>query len=144
MTSRKYSQVRKEFEDGEFQVLIGSVVYDESQDMPSITDLVLAAGGKKLRRLKQRLGRGERKAEGKSRVRVWDFFDSQHKSTKRHSQQRSEGFAEEEIVVVTNPKVLHDLIAGRVNPDMVADMYLGDGYEDHDQQVGQVPPAQCV
>lgn len=136
-TTRKYSKVRQEFEDGEFSVLVGSVVYDESQDMPSITDLVLASGGKKLRRLKQRLGRVERGFEGQRYVRVYDFYDSQHKATVRHSQKRMEGFAEEEIFVVTNPKVVNDLVGGRVHPDEVIAMFKGDGDEGDDRQVGQ-------
>jgi superfamily II DNA or RNA helicase len=136
-TTRKYSKVREELEAGEFSVLIGSVVYDESQDMPSVTDLILASGGKKLRRLKQRLGRGERMCDGKKYVRVYDFYDSQHPSTTKHSQKRTEGFAEEEIFVVTNPKIVNDLVSGRVHPDQVIEMFKGDGDEDQDRQVGQ-------
>lgn len=138
LTRRKYSQVREEFEAGEFSVLLGSVVYDESQDMPSITDLVLAGGGKKLRRLKQRLGRGERRHDGKTWVRVWDFYDSQHKSTERHSQKRLEGYEEEDIFVLTNPKMVNDLVCGRVNPGQLASLLMGDGSENHNQQDRQV------
>jgi len=134
---RSYSKVRAEFEAGEFSVLLGSVVYDESQDMPSVTDLVLASGGKKMRRLKQRLGRGERKCTGKKHVRVYDFYDSQHPSTARHSRQRSEGYAEEEIFEVTNPKVVNDLVNGRVHPDQVIALFKGDGDEDYNRQIGQ-------
>jgi len=138
LTRRSYAQVRKEFEGGEFSVLLGSVVYDESQDMPSITDLVLAAGGKKVRRLKQRLGRAERMSPGKFSCRVWDFWDSQHKSTERHSQARLEGFAEEEIFVVTHPKTLNDLVTGRVTPSQAIRMLQGDNHANYNQQDGQV------
>ncbi len=126
---QSYEHTKEEFAKGEFSALIGTVVYDESADIPVVTDLVLAAGGKKLRRLKQRLGRGERLSKGKDHVRVWDFWDSQHPVTRHQSEMRLEGYSEESIQVISAPKLLKGIVSGTVHPDAAIGLLKGDGDE---------------
>lgn len=137
-----YATVKEQFQAGEFSVLLGSVVYDESQDIPAVTDVILGGGGKKPRRLKQRLGRGERKSKGKDYVRIWDFYDAQHKLTAKHSLERIAAFAEEDIRVINNPKVMANIICGRVHPNKVIEWLVeGDGNaveDDTPLEIGKV------
>jgi superfamily II DNA or RNA helicase len=139
--TRRYSEIVKRFEDGEWSVLVGSgQVYDEAQDIPSVTDLVLGAAGKKTRRLLQRLGRGERVAPGKNYVRVWDFYDSQHESLRRQSRRRREVYDMEQIHAVTSPLLIQRILDGLCSPAQVVEAIRGTdhaGDQDHNRGIAQ-------
>lgn len=119
VTSMRYDKVKQHLVDGDFDALIATVVYDEAFDLPALTDVVLAAAGRKTRRLMQRLGRGERRSEGKQYVRVWDFWDGQHWATKAQSMARRKVFDAEEITVIDDKQVILDVLWGRVSLDEV-------------------------
>jgi superfamily II DNA or RNA helicase len=84
---------RLDFKDRKFQVLVGTTIYDEGVDFPTL-DVVAFAGGKKAKgKVFQRLGRGQRRglhADGsrKDIATVIDFFDHGHRLLKRHSLRR--------------------------------------------------------
>jgi superfamily II DNA or RNA helicase len=140
--TRQYSEIVKRFEDGEWSVLVGSSqVYDEAQDIPSITDLVLGTAGKKTRRLLQRLGRGERVAPGKDYVRVWDFYDSQHESLRRQSRARREVFAAEQIHVVSGPLLIQRILDGHCSPAQVVEAIRGTDNESSQHHGGGISQA---
>jgi len=61
-----------------YNVVIGSPIFDEAVNIPTITDVVLAEGGRSPRRNIQRIGRGMRKSPGKDRVFIWDIADKCH------------------------------------------------------------------
>jgi superfamily II DNA or RNA helicase len=68
----------EEFLRGDYRVLVGNMIYDEAADIPMVTDIVMAAAGRKARRTIQRTGRGIRKSSGKEKVNLWEFRDATH------------------------------------------------------------------
>ena len=74
------------FENQTSGILIGSTVYDESIDIPSMTALIMAGGGKKFRRTVQRIGRAAHSSN--EFVHVFDFWDCQHPYLQKHSRER--------------------------------------------------------
>jgi superfamily II DNA or RNA helicase len=84
---------RLEFKDRKFQVLVGTTIYDEGVDFPTL-DVVAFAGGKKAKgKVLQRLGRGQRKgfhADGtrKDTAVIIDVYDEGHNLLKKHSLRR--------------------------------------------------------
>jgi len=81
-------RVRELFEEGAVAVLIGSRIFDEVQNIPFLTDLITAAGYKRGKRVRQRIGRVLRLYPGKTAVRVWDPQDTVHKFLSKHSEER--------------------------------------------------------
>lgn len=78
------------FREGVIQVLIGSKVFDESADIPFLTDLINAAGGKASQRYRQKIGRILRLSQGKSSAIIWDPIDDFHPFLKKQSRLRME------------------------------------------------------
>lgn len=74
--------------DGKLSGIIASTIWDEGIDLPSIRCVILAGGGKSDIKNLQRLGRGLRKSEDKSYLRLIDFFDQSPFILKRHSEMR--------------------------------------------------------
>lgn len=69
-------------------ILIGSSVLDEGVDIPEITTLINAGGGKSSARYYQKIGRAIRPCGDKKRAIVVDFLDSDIKYMNRHAQER--------------------------------------------------------
>lgn len=80
--------VRALVRKGIVNVLIGSSIYDESQDIPSLTDLINAAGGKAPQRQKQRVGRILRNDGTNTVAWIWEPWDSSHYYLTNHSRKR--------------------------------------------------------
>jgi superfamily II DNA or RNA helicase len=104
----RFVQVGKKFDipwhlsQGHFRVLIGSAIYDEAQDIPILSDLVNAAGGKAPQRFRQKVGRVLRLSDGKRLARVWEPWDDCHPLLLRHSEQRLKTSASQGYPVVMN------------------------------------------
>lgn len=81
-------RLRQMFQDRDVQVLIGSKIYDEAQDITFLTDLVNAAGGKASQRYRQKVGRVLRKHDRKTLAWIWDPWDTSHYYFTNHSKQR--------------------------------------------------------
>lgn len=75
-TTKKRQENLEKFKNKEVPVLIGSGVFDEGVDMPSLDAVVLAAGGKSKVKVYQRLGRALRKYPGKKMAYLHDFKDT--------------------------------------------------------------------
>lgn len=73
---------------GDLKVLIGSRIYDEAMDVPFLSDLINAAGGKAEQRFRQKVGRVLRRADGKGVARIWEPWDTCHGFLLKHSQER--------------------------------------------------------
>lgn len=85
MTERAFSL--DQFESGALDVLIGSSILQEGIDVPCITALVNAAGGKSSSAYYQKIGRAIRPNDGKTRAIVIDFID-EVKWLDKHSKER--------------------------------------------------------
>jgi superfamily II DNA or RNA helicase len=80
-----------QFKEGAYPVLIASSIFDEGRDVPAIRRLIVADGGKSLRAILQKVGRGlRRKKTGANVVGVDDFADYTHRYLAEHSLTRYE------------------------------------------------------
>lgn len=59
-----------------YNIIIGSNIYNEGVNIPAINVLILSGGGKSTIQLTQRIGRGLRKTETKEYLQVYDFIDT--------------------------------------------------------------------
>ncbi len=66
------------YEAGIAPVIVGNVIYDESKDIPILTDFVNAGAGRKHRRVQQKIGRSLRRHTFKRVAKVWDSNDTCH------------------------------------------------------------------
>lgn len=85
LEERKY--VLDQFEAGNIDVVIGSVILQEGIDIPCITAMVNASAGKSAGAYYQKIGRAIRPFESKTRAIVIDFIDDV-KWLKQHSLKR--------------------------------------------------------
>lgn len=69
-------------------ILIGTSILDEGVDIPEITTLINAGGGKSSARYYQKIGRAIRLCEDKTRAMVIDFLDQDIRYMKKHAQER--------------------------------------------------------
>jgi superfamily II DNA or RNA helicase len=86
-----------DFKEGKFPVLMATTILDEGVDVPNINCLFLVAGGKSLRMILQRIGRGLRKKEDGSGIEVYDALDLHNHFLAEHTMERyrtykAEGF----------------------------------------------------
>jgi len=80
---------------GKFDAIVCTTIFNAGVDIPQIQTLVLAAGGKSKVNQLQKLGRGLRRAIGKPKVTVIDFYDTSVKILERHSKERLKIWQEE-------------------------------------------------
>ena len=104
LTGQTDKAVRKDelqsFREGGFPVLISNVM-SEGVDIPSLSGLTFASGGKSHKQLLQRIGRGIRKKPaGENVVEIFDFNDTSHKSLKRHTEHRLRAYEAEGFKIV--------------------------------------------
>ena len=87
----KSSKMRMESIDemkrGELDILIASKIFDQGVDIPELDALILAGSGKSSGRALQRIGRVIRRADGKEKAIVVEFFDN-CKYLREHSESR--------------------------------------------------------
>ena len=91
----------KALQKGEIDCLIGSTILDAGVDVPAVSMIILAGGGKAQVNLRQRIGRGLRaKKNGPNICFIIDFIDETNKHLSAHAASRRgivmqiEGFAE--------------------------------------------------
>jgi len=82
---------------GNLDAIVCTTIFNAGIDIPQLKSLILAAGGRSKVAQLQKLGRGLRRAAGKSSVTVIDFWDTSSKILERHSKERmrtweNEGF----------------------------------------------------
>lgn len=116
--------VRKHLEDRTLRVLIGSRVYDEALDIPCLTDLINASGGKAPQRFRQKVGRVLRLFEGKGRACVWDPLDEAHDYLYNHSKQRAKTAASQGFPVVTDWRFYEHMFSVRVAYLDIGDVFM--------------------
>ena len=93
-------RIKNDIENGNCKILVASSVFDEGENLPSVSVLILAGGekgGVSGRRLLQRIGRVLRLAEGKTEAIIFDFNDNIHKYLKDHSDQRLQVYKDNKI-----------------------------------------------
>lgn len=73
--SEERNRIRQDFLNGDIDIIIASVVYDQGINLPNLDALILAGSGKSSTRALQRIGRVIRPSEGKTDAIVVDFID---------------------------------------------------------------------
>ena len=96
-------EAKQRLEDGEINCIVASTIFDIGVDLPSLSGLIIAGGGKSSVRACQRIGRVIRKHSGKEYSAVIDFQD-QAPFLKTHSKIRHKIYASEEEFDVQWPK----------------------------------------
>lgn len=86
---------------GDVEVLVSSVVFQEGVDIPELRSVVIASGGKSVIAALQRIGRGMRRADGKTTFEVWDVEDEGNPWLKRHAQARKRAYTREGYAVTS-------------------------------------------
>lgn len=85
---------------GENRILLATSVLDEGVDISNIDTLIMAAGGKSMRQVIQRIGRVLRKKKGKeNKATIFDFDDMQNPALKKHTKDRLAIYKEQEFEV---------------------------------------------
>ena len=75
-TSEERAEVKEAFLKKEINCILASSIFDIGVDIPTISMMVLAGGGKSTSKALQRIGRCIRKAPGKTNAIVIDFHDN--------------------------------------------------------------------
>jgi len=101
MSGAKGRKLREEtlekFKGGELDVVIVTVIWQEGVDLPDLSRVIIASGGKSKIAAKQKVGRGLRLSAKNKDLRVVDFIDFGNKYLANHSLARlkiykSEGY----------------------------------------------------
>ena len=87
-TAEKRQNIIEEMKSGARKAIIASTIFDEGVDIGSLQVLIVASGGKSYAKTLQRIGRTLRATKDKKATLIFDFYDSQHHYTKKHSEQR--------------------------------------------------------
>ena len=93
-------QAKADVDNGTLKCVVASTIFDEGENVPGFQCLILAGGekgGKHGRTLRQRIGRVVRKAKGKDRAVVIDFYDEINSHLKGHSKKRIKIYIKEDI-----------------------------------------------
>ena len=77
-------EIRKDFDDKFFDIVIADVVWKEGIDIPSLGAIINAAGGKSEIQTLQFLGRGSRATEEKDLLYIFDYYDPSHRYLRDH------------------------------------------------------------
>ena len=99
-TDKHRADVLAELRSGELRVLIATSILDEGVDVSGINCLFLMAGGKSMRQLLQRIGRGLRKKEDGSGLEVYDALDYHNEYLVDHTIQRYNTYKKEGFDIV--------------------------------------------
>lgn len=109
------TELTKLFERGVIHAQIGSRIFDEVQDIPFLTDLVLASGMKAAKRYRQKIGRVIRLWPGKAVARCWEPYDTAHHLLARHSLLRLQiARSEGHTVIPANPYITRFLLRDHI------------------------------
>jgi superfamily II DNA or RNA helicase len=81
-------RIINEVKKGNLEAVICTTIFDEGFDFPALKSIILAGGGKSEVKAIQRIGRGLRKASGKSKIVVVDFNDTTSRILRKHSEER--------------------------------------------------------
>lgn len=88
------TRLKEELKTGKIKCLIASTVFVEGVDLPNLDVMINASGGKSEIQVLQKVGRGLRKTERKSKVIIIDFIDISHRHLRNHYNKRARIYKE--------------------------------------------------
>jgi len=74
----------KDIRAGVIDIIFATPIFDEGVDIPELDVMILAAGGKSVVKVIQRIGRALRTSKGKTEAIVHDFMDTGSRVVRRH------------------------------------------------------------
>lgn len=101
------TDVISKFDNKDFSIIIGTSHIDEGVDVKDLDVVILASGGKKDRRIIQRLGRALRKSKTGKYAYIVDFNDTATGVLRRHSALRMKLY--KEVIEVPDDHIYQDL-----------------------------------
>jgi len=94
------TEVLDKFSKGDLDIMVASTIIDEGMDMNSIGCMVMGAGGKSMRQVLQRIGRGLRlNGIDGNKVMIFEFYDQTNKFLLNHSKERKKIYENENFDV---------------------------------------------
>lgn len=96
-------EVKQRLLNKQSNVILASIIFDTGVDLPTLSGLVLAGGGKSSTRCLQRIGRCIRAYPGKTYAAIVDFVDNA-RFLKKHSEARYKIYSSEKGFIVKYPK----------------------------------------
>ena len=99
-TDRFRADCLTELKNGSLQILIATSILDEGVDVSGINCIFLMAGGKSMRQVLQRIGRGLRKKADGSGVEVYDALDYHNQYLVDHTMERYQTYKNEGFEIV--------------------------------------------
>ena len=102
-SAKTRAEAKDKLENGDIKCIVASTIFDIGVDLPALSGLVIAGGGKSSVRACQRIGRVIRKYKDKKYAGVIDFLD-EAKFLKSHSTIRYKVYATEEEFDLYWPK----------------------------------------
>jgi len=94
--------IDEHFEGDEPNILIGSTVFDEGVDLPTVDALIIAGGqGRSDVKNIQRPARALTRNDGRNYVYIIDFWDDRHKYLKKHSKLRIDAYKKNQYYIHT-------------------------------------------
>jgi len=96
-------RAKDDLESGKIKCILASTIFDIGVDLPSLSGLVIAGGGKSSVRSLQRIGRVIRKFPGKTQSAIIDFLDNAH-FLRKHSLARKKIYSIEDEFHIIWPK----------------------------------------
>lgn len=110
-----FSLVRSFIESNEKVIVVGTTVYDEGVDLPSLDAVIILSAQKKYRVVVQRAGRPLTPQEGKDEAWIIDAFDTTHFWLERQATERKKTLevVYENIEITVDGKKLLDAIEKR-------------------------------
>jgi superfamily II DNA or RNA helicase len=81
--------------NGDDDLLVATNIFNEGVDIPELKSVVIAAGGSSSIQALQRIGRGMRRTDSKSRFYVYDLLDSGQRWMERHAKARQRAYRSE-------------------------------------------------
>lgn len=98
-TPSRRAAIRR-LEHGDSDVLIANRIFTTGVDIPSLGSVIVASAMKSTILTLQAVGRGMRRAPGKSEVEIWDIADSGHRWHDQHTRARLRAYASEHYDIV--------------------------------------------
>ncbi len=90
VSKNERERIKSELKSGEIGCVIATVAWCEGVDIPNLTCVINAGGGKSEIQILQKIGRGLRKTKNKDSVLIVDFMDRGNKHLEKHSRTRKE------------------------------------------------------
>jgi superfamily II DNA or RNA helicase len=115
--------VKASLKDKSVPCVVATQIWNEGVNIPSLDNIFLVGDSKSIHTILQKIGRGLRRTEEKSTVKIWDFFDRSSKYFVDHFGERLSAYCEHKINVVWEDEYTIELLpqfpAASLHPTLI-------------------------